>query len=269
VAGGGAGARNGLALRTPITATIDLVRCRGCEDCEDVCGLEAMHVVKSNSVRIAQVDATRCLGCGVCMAVCSCGAIAATDVSDARAEAALAALGDLSAKTVVFSCNWGGYSAVEAAGVEQLGYDPSVRLMRLMCAGRAHEGLILRAFAQGAARVLVLACSHERDASQSHRDASQPHGGASQPHRGASQPHRGASLPHGGASLPHGGASQCYYHTGNAQAARAVEQTRHLLALLGIDPARLALVEMQPGDGAGFVATVEAFIGATRVAVEG
>jgi coenzyme F420-reducing hydrogenase delta subunit len=38
----------------------------------------------------------------------------------------------------------------------------------MMCAGRAHEGLILRAFSQGAARVLVLACGYEGDTSQCH-----------------------------------------------------------------------------------------------------
>jgi hypothetical protein len=33
--------------------------------------------------------------------------------------------------------------------------------------------------------------------------------------------------------------------------------------LLGIDPARLALVEMRPGDGAQFVAAVEQFVKTT------
>jgi coenzyme F420-reducing hydrogenase delta subunit/formate hydrogenlyase subunit 6/NADH:ubiquinone oxidoreductase subunit I len=155
-------------LRAPITAAVDLVRCRGCEDCEVVCGLQAIQVVGSNGARIAQVDGTRCLGCGVCMAVCSSGAIQAGDISDAQAEAMLMAMGDLSDKVVVFSCNWGAYSAIEAAGVERLSYDPSVRLIRLMCAGRAHPGLILRAFAQGAARVLVLACGHAGDESNCH-----------------------------------------------------------------------------------------------------
>jgi coenzyme F420-reducing hydrogenase delta subunit/ferredoxin len=154
--------------RIPIMASIDTVRCRGCEDCETICGLDAIKVVNSDGARIAQVEAMRCLGCGVCMAVCSSGAVLAGDTSDAQAAAMLRAMGDLGDKTVVFSCNWGAYSAVEAAGVEGLSYDPSVRLVRMMCAGRAHEGLILRAFSQGAARVLVLACGYEGDTSQCH-----------------------------------------------------------------------------------------------------
>jgi len=202
----------------PITAAVDSVRCRGCEDCEVACGLQAIQVVGSDGTRIAQVDGTRCLGCGVCMAVCSSGAILAGDISDAQAEAMLAAMGDLSDKVVVFSCNWGAYSAIEAAGVERLSYDPSVRLIRLMCAGRAHDGVILRAFAQGAARVFVLACGHVGDG------------------------------------------SMCHYHTGNDQAGRSVEQAQGLLDLLGVDAGRLALVEMQPGDGLGFVTAVNEFV---------
>jgi NADPH-dependent glutamate synthase beta subunit-like oxidoreductase/coenzyme F420-reducing hydrogenase delta subunit/Pyruvate/2-oxoacid:ferredoxin oxidoreductase delta subunit len=215
---GAEGAALGASSRLPIVAAVDAVRCRGCEDCEVACGLEAMHVVGQNGVRLAQVDATRCLGCGVCMAVCSSGAIVAGDTTDAQAEAMLAAMGDLSDTMVVFSCNWGAYSAVESAGSQCLSYDPSVRLIRLMCAGWAHAGLILRSFAQGAARVLVLACEDQ------------------------------------------GAASQCHYRTGEEQAAKNVRQAQRLLGLLGIDPARLALTSLRPGDGAGFVTTVEAFV---------
>jgi NADPH-dependent glutamate synthase beta subunit-like oxidoreductase/coenzyme F420-reducing hydrogenase delta subunit/Pyruvate/2-oxoacid:ferredoxin oxidoreductase delta subunit len=211
----------------PITAEVDPVRCRGCDDCERVCGLQAIRVVADNGARTAQVDATRCLGCGVCLAVCSSGAIFAGDRSDRQAEAMLVAMGDLSDTTVVFSCNWGAYSAVEAAGVGRLPYDASVRLVRVMCSGRVHEGLILRAFSRGAARVLVLACGYEENE------------------------------------------SLCHYHTGNGQAGRCVEQAQQLLNLLGIDPARLALVEMRPGDGARFVAAVDGFLGTPFAGVRG
>jgi coenzyme F420-reducing hydrogenase delta subunit/Pyruvate/2-oxoacid:ferredoxin oxidoreductase delta subunit len=207
----------------PITATVDSVRCRECDDCVKACGLQAVEVVGTDGARVAQVDATRCMGCGVCMVACSSGAIHAGDTTDAQFEAMLAAMGDLGDKTLVLSCNWGAYSAVEAAGVEGLAYDASVRLLRLMCAGRVHAGLILRAFAQGAARVMVLACGHE------------------------------------------GEEPGCYYHTGSEQAAHSVDQTQRLLALLGIDPARLALAHLRPGDGAQFVAAVSEFVAATAL----
>jgi coenzyme F420-reducing hydrogenase delta subunit len=92
----------------------------------------------------------------------------------------------------------------------------------LMCAGRAHAGLILRAFAQGAARVLVLGCGDD------------------------------------------GETPLCHYQTGNAQAARSVAQAQQLLGLLGVDPARLALVELGHGDGGGFVRAVSEFVADAR-----
>lgn len=146
--------------RIPITATIDPVRCRGCDDCEVACGLDAMHILGDNGARFAKVDPLLCLGCGVCMAACSSGAISAGDTSDVRVDAMLRTMG-VSDKTVVFSCNWGAYSAVEAAGIERLEYSPSVRVIRVMCAGRLHEGLLLKAFSYGAERVLLLACGHD------------------------------------------------------------------------------------------------------------
>jgi F420-non-reducing hydrogenase iron-sulfur subunit len=161
------------------------------------------------------------------MAVCSSGAIRASDASDAQVHAQLSSMGDLSDKTVVFSCNWGAYSAVEAAGVQRMDYDPSIRLVRLMCSGRAHDGLILQAFTQGAARVMVLTCGHDGDRST----------------------------------------PRCRYQTGSDQAKRSVEQAQRMLRLLGIDPARLAVVEMEPGDGARFVAAVKEFTGTTMAVV--
>jgi NADPH-dependent glutamate synthase beta subunit-like oxidoreductase/coenzyme F420-reducing hydrogenase delta subunit/Pyruvate/2-oxoacid:ferredoxin oxidoreductase delta subunit len=202
----------------PITAVVDPVRCRGCDDCEIACGLEAIGVLRIDGTPLAQVNGAVCLGCGVCMSACSSGAIRAGDTGDEQVEAMLAAMGGLAGKTVVFSCNWGAYSALEAAAVERLSYDASVRLVRLMCAGRVHPGLILRAFGLGAARVLVLACEqgdHE---------------------------------------------SICHYGTGYRLARRSVEQAQALLGLLGIDPNRLNLAALEPGDGAGFVASVAAVV---------
>nr|HID14472.1 hydrogenase iron-sulfur subunit [Anaerolineae bacterium] len=60
---------------------------------------------------------------------------------------------------IVFTCNWGAYAGVEAAGRAGLEYPPQVRLVRLMCAGRVHPGMLLHAFERGAAGVLVVACA--------------------------------------------------------------------------------------------------------------
>lgn len=61
-------------------------------------------------------------------------------------------------RIVGFVCNWGAYSALEMAGVNRVKYSPDVHLIRLMCLGRVHPGLILKAFELGADGVLLLGC---------------------------------------------------------------------------------------------------------------
>jgi F420-non-reducing hydrogenase iron-sulfur subunit len=61
-------------------------------------------------------------------------------------------------KAVVFTCNWNAYSALETAGLNRLSYPASVRPVKLMCLGRLHPGLILKAFELGAGGVLLLGC---------------------------------------------------------------------------------------------------------------
>ena len=61
-------------------------------------------------------------------------------------------------RIVGFVCNWGAYSSLEMAGVNKLKYAPEVKLIRLMCLGRVHTGLVLKAFEMGADGVLLLGC---------------------------------------------------------------------------------------------------------------
>jgi coenzyme F420-reducing hydrogenase delta subunit len=59
---------------------------------------------------------------------------------------------------VVFTCNWSAYSALETAGSQRLAYPANVRSIKVMCLGRLHPGLILKAFELGADGVLLLGC---------------------------------------------------------------------------------------------------------------
>jgi coenzyme F420-reducing hydrogenase delta subunit len=61
-------------------------------------------------------------------------------------------------KIVIFTCNWNGYSGLETAGKSRLGYLPDIRPVRVSCLGRLHPGIILKAFAHGAAGVMMLGC---------------------------------------------------------------------------------------------------------------
>jgi F420-non-reducing hydrogenase iron-sulfur subunit len=61
-------------------------------------------------------------------------------------------------KIIVYTCNWDAYSGLESAGHHGLSYPAQVYPVRVMCLGRLHPGLILRAFELGAAGVLLLGC---------------------------------------------------------------------------------------------------------------
>ena len=68
---------------------------------------------------------------------------------------------DFEPRIVGFVCNWSAYSGVDMAGVDKMGYPASISLVRLMCLGRLHSGLILKAFELGADGVILLGCPPE------------------------------------------------------------------------------------------------------------
>jgi F420-non-reducing hydrogenase iron-sulfur subunit len=74
----------------------------------------------------------------------------------AQLEAALAERPE--EKIIVFTCNWCSYAGADMAGTSRMEYDPSVRLIRLMCSGRLGPQFVLRAFERGAAGVLITGC---------------------------------------------------------------------------------------------------------------
>jgi len=61
-------------------------------------------------------------------------------------------------KIIVFTCNWNAYSGLEMAGYERLSLPAGVRPVKVMCLGRLHPGLVLKAFELGADGVLMLGC---------------------------------------------------------------------------------------------------------------
>jgi len=61
-------------------------------------------------------------------------------------------------KIVVFSCNWDGWSCVEAAANSGLQYPASVKIIRVSCLSRIHAGLILKAFELRADGVMLIGC---------------------------------------------------------------------------------------------------------------
>lgn len=61
-------------------------------------------------------------------------------------------------RIVAFFCNWCTYTAADLAGVSRLKYASNIRVIRLMCSGRADPQFILDALAKGADGVLIGGC---------------------------------------------------------------------------------------------------------------
>jgi len=61
-------------------------------------------------------------------------------------------------KIVVFTCNWDPYNALETAAQQEDIYPSNVYPLRVMCLGRLHPGIVLKALEKGASGVLLLGC---------------------------------------------------------------------------------------------------------------
>ena len=61
-------------------------------------------------------------------------------------------------KIVGLVCQWCTYTGADLAGTSRRKYAPNVRLIRMMCSGRADPAFILKAFEMGADGVLIGGC---------------------------------------------------------------------------------------------------------------
>jgi len=121
---------------------------------------------------------------------------------------------DFELRIVGFVCNWGAYSGAEMAGLDGREYPASIKLVKVMCLGRLHLGLLLKAFELGADGVMLLGCPE----------------------------------------------ADCFYDSGMERTKELFTQAKKMLHLLGIDPERLALVEVPLGRGDILVKQVSTFV---------
>lgn len=61
-------------------------------------------------------------------------------------------------KILAFTCNWCAYAAADLAGAVRVQYPASLRIVRVMCSGMVHPGLVIEAFEGGADGVLLMGC---------------------------------------------------------------------------------------------------------------
>ena len=141
-----------------ITPIILPEKCMGCGLCTKVCPYNAITVDKEK--KLATVAEAACAGCGTCGAECPFNAIQMRHFTDEQIHAQIDAATKEGAdkKIIAFCCNWCSYAGADFAGVSRMQYPPSVRIIRTMCSGRISPKFVERAFARGAAAVLVAGC---------------------------------------------------------------------------------------------------------------
>jgi len=133
-------------------------KCKACGLCTKVCPYNAITLDKD--LKRVEVIEAACGGCGTCAAECPFGALTQNHFTDEQILAQVDAVmeHDAEKKIVAFCCNWCAYAGADFAGVSRMQYPPNVRIIRTMCSGRVAPKFVERAFARGAAAVLVAGC---------------------------------------------------------------------------------------------------------------
>jgi heterodisulfide reductase subunit A len=140
---------------TPITFP---EKCKVCGLCVKVCPYNAISLNKD--LKRVEIIEAACGGCGTCAAECNFGALTQKHFTDEQITAQIDAIteNEPEKKIVAFCCNWCSYAGADFAGVSRMQYPPNARIIRTMCSGRVAQKFVERAFARGAASVLVSGC---------------------------------------------------------------------------------------------------------------
>jgi len=141
-----------------LTPFVDTEKCQICGLCARVCPYNAITVDKE--LKKTEVIEAACAGCGTCGAECPFDTITMRHFTDDQIYGQIDAATEQDAdkKIVAFCCNWCSYAGADFAGISRMQYPTSVRIIRTMCSGRVSPKFVERAFARGAAAVLVAGC---------------------------------------------------------------------------------------------------------------
>ncbi|NOZ03108.1 MAG: FAD-dependent oxidoreductase [FCB group bacterium] len=147
----------------PVLPFVKETLCRGCGDCVAVCDYSALQLFPTqNELSFARIDENRCRGCGTCVAVCSTSALTPRYFDQRWLTNKLSAIQPEKTNVVVFTCSWNGSQIDGPALSDMESKNTNVVLLRLMCSGQIEPAFVLRAFDQGADRVLITGCREDR-----------------------------------------------------------------------------------------------------------
>lgn len=140
-------------------AVIDTGKCTFCLTCYRCCPHGAIYWSADNKPIISPVA---CQGCGICASECPMDAIQIGDFNDADmidrvTESAAAETGD--APTIVaFCCQNSGLEAARMAESFGMPLPKGLKTVAVPCAGKVDIDYVMRALAEGADGVVVVAC---------------------------------------------------------------------------------------------------------------
>lgn len=142
-------------------ARVDTDKCVLCLTCVRSCphSAPAISPVSKDGGLKPQITVweSACRRCGICAALCPAQAIQLPRFTDQESEAELTGHG----KVVVFACQNSAWRAATAAGTRRQKYNPATQLIPVPCIGKADSRMILRAFENGASKVILLGCHRE------------------------------------------------------------------------------------------------------------
>src|SRR3990170_583076 len=152
---------------SPVRACVIGEHCDGCAFCIDPCPYKAITLIEyienGKEKKTVKLDEPKCRGCGLCQATCPTKGIFVRNfkpdqLSDMVNAGIQLSKGKLEPLIIGFCCNWCGYPAADLAGATRIQYQPNILIVRVMCSGMVHPGLVIDALMKGADGVLICGC---------------------------------------------------------------------------------------------------------------
>ncbi len=154
----------GQLLAPRVICIVDLDKCVGCGQCQELCDCNGIGVIEGNGGGLPRVvDPMLCTGGGTCAASCPYQALTLQNNTTDQREAHVASLSNqLSGNEfAAFACSWAGLPAADNAGNRALKYNPGIHIIGVPCIGQIDTSVMARAFMEGAPGLLLIGCVPE------------------------------------------------------------------------------------------------------------